>query len=354
MRLKSFFWILFLLPFLGLGQDTAQEDLKVGLVLSGGGAKGLAHIGALKVIEEAGIRIDYIGGTSMGAFVGGLYASGYSAQQLDSIFNVLDFDTLIQDEVPRSTKTFYEKEDGERYALTLPFDDFKVSFPSGLSKGQNVYNLLSKLTTHVSDVEDFDQLPIPFFCVATNVETGQAKIFEEGYLPRVISASGAIPTLFSPIKIGDSIYVDGGVVNNYPVDEVRAMGADLIIGIDVQDSLRTREELKSAISLLGQVNNYRTIDAMKEKAGRTDLYMKPNIENYNVVSFDEGNQIILSGHFFEEESVLKFQTANIFKEEFMLYQDEKYGARPNRTYGGPNYYGGYSDHLPVYVELEVN
>ena len=295
MRLKSFFWILFLLPFLGLGQDTAQEDLKVGLVLSGGGAKGLAHIGALKVIEEAGIRIDYIGGTSMGAFVGGLYASGYSAQQLDSIFNVLDFDTLIQDEVPRSTKTFYEKEDGERYALTLPFDDFKVSFPSGLSKGQNVYNLLSKLTTHVSDVEDFDQLPIPFFCVATNVETGQAKIFEEGYLPRVISASGAIPTLFSPIKIGDSIYVDGGVVNNYPVDEVRAMGADLIIGIDVQDSLRTREELKSAISLLGQVNNYRTIDAMKEKAGRTDLYMKPNIENYNVVSFDEGNQIILSG-----------------------------------------------------------
>ncbi|PQB05608.1 patatin-like phospholipase family protein [Aureitalea marina] len=295
MRIKNFFWAMILLPFLGLAQDDTQEDLKVGLVLSGGGAKGLAHVGALKIIEEAGIRIDYIGGTSMGAIVGGLYASGYTANQLDSIFNVLDFDTLIQDDVPRSAKTFYEKEDGERYALTLPFDDFKVDFPSGISKGQNIYNLLSKLTTHVSEIEDFNQLPIPFFCVTTNVETGQAKIFNKGYLPRVISASGSIPSLFSPVKIGDSIYVDGGVVNNYPVDEVRAMGADLVIGIDVQDSLKTREELKSAISLLGQVNNYRTINAMKEKAGRTDIYIKPNIDDYNVVSFDEGNQIIRSG-----------------------------------------------------------
>ena len=278
----------------GWGQD-AEQDIKVGLVLSGGGAKGLAHIGALKVIEDSGIRVDYIGGTSMGAIVGGLYAAGYSANDLDSIFNTLDFEKLIQDDIPRSAKTFYEKKESQRYALTLPFDGFRIGFPSGISKGQNVYNLLSKLTTHVGEVSDFNDLPIPFLCITTNVETGRAVVLDKGYLPRAITASGALPSLFSPVKIGDSLYVDGGVVNNYPIDEVRAMGADVIIGIDVQDSLKAREDLQSAIKVLGQINNYRTINAMVEKAGQTDLYIKPNIDDFNVVSFDQGNAIIGSG-----------------------------------------------------------
>src|SRR5690554_3793619 len=132
-------------------QEAGSDDLKIGLVLSGGGAKGLAHIGALKVIEEAGIRIDYIGGTSMGAVIGALYASGYSARQLDSIFRKIDFRTLIQDDIPRGSKTFYEKKESEKYALVLPFEDFKIGFPSGFSKGQNVYNLLSRLTAHVRE-----------------------------------------------------------------------------------------------------------------------------------------------------------------------------------------------------------
>ncbi|MGK0385537.1 MAG: NTE family protein, partial [Patiriisocius sp.] len=143
-----------------------KKDLSVGLVLSGGGAKGLAHIGVLKAIEAAGIRIDYIGGTSMGAIVGGLYASGYTASQLDSIFRTVDYNALIQDEVPRRAKTFYEKDESVKYALTLPFDSFEIAFPSGLSKGQNVYNLFSKLTAHVNTIDDFSALPIPFFCVA--------------------------------------------------------------------------------------------------------------------------------------------------------------------------------------------
>ena len=152
------------LGWTAIGQDTANnKDLKVGLVLSGGGAKGLAHIGALKIIEEAGVRVDYIGGTSMGAIIGALYASGYTANQLDSIFRSVDFEELIQDEVPRGSKTFYEKADTERYALTLPFAGFKVSFPKALSKGQNVYNLLSKLTQHVGGKVEFDSLHIPFF-----------------------------------------------------------------------------------------------------------------------------------------------------------------------------------------------
>lgn len=276
-------------------QETEKEDIKIGVVLSGGGAKGLAHIGALKVIEDAGIRVDYIGGTSMGAIVGALYASGYNARQLDSIFNVIDFETLIQDEVPRSAKTFFEKDDAEKYAITLPFDDFKVAFPSGISKGQNVYNLLSRLLIHVKDVNDFNELPIPFFCVATNIETGKEVIFDRGYLPRVVSASGALPSLFSPVTINDSIFIDGGVVNNYPVDEVRAMGADLVIGVDVQSNLWNREKLKSAVDVMLQINNFRTIKEMNEKKKRTDIYIRPQIDEFTVVSFADERQIVKAG-----------------------------------------------------------
>jgi NTE family protein len=271
------------------------EDVKVGLVLSGGGAKGLAHIGVLKELEAAGVRVDYIGGTSMGAIVGALYASGYSATQLDSIFGEVDFDTLIKDEVPRRAKTFFEKEDAEKYALTLPFDDFELRFPSGISKGQNIYNLLSRLLKHVKDVDDFDKLPIHFVCIATDVEKGNQVTFRKGYLPRAITASGALPSLFSPVIIDSTIYVDGGVVNNYPVDEVREMGADIIIGVDVQDTLRTREKLKSALEVLVQINNYRTIEGMKRKRALTDVYINPKIDDFSVVSFHEGKQIIKAG-----------------------------------------------------------
>ncbi len=278
-----------------LSQEKTNEDLKVGLVLSGGGAKGMAHIGALKIIEEAGIRIDYIGGTSMGAIIGGLYASGYSATQLDSIFISVDFSELIQDKIPRRAKTFYEKEESEKYAVTLPFDDFKLSFPSGISKGQNIYNLLSKLTTHVSDIEDFNDLPIPFLCIATNLESGNETLLNNGYLPRAIKASGSLPTLFSPVKIKDSLYIDGGITNNYPIDQVRAMGADVIIGIDVQDPLKTRKELKSIINVMAQINNYRTLEDMVEKSQGTDIYIHPKMEDFTIVSFTEGKDIIAAG-----------------------------------------------------------
>ncbi len=294
---KILFGIVFLCSVLAFGQQDSisQKELKVGLVLSGGGAKGLAHIGALKEIEKAGVRIDYIGGTSMGAIIGALYASGYSAHQLDSIFNTLDFETLISDNVPRGAKTFYEKEDAEKYALTFPFDNFHLRFPSGISKGQNVYNLLSKLMLHVKDVEDFNELPVPFLCIATDVEKGKEVILRKGYLPRAVTASGALPSLFSPVVIDSTLYVDGGVVNNYPVDEVRAMGADIIIGVDVQDTLRTREDLQTALDVLVQINNYRTIEVMKQKIQKTDVYINPKIDDFSVVSFDEGQKIIEAG-----------------------------------------------------------
>ena len=295
MKYLVFATILFTSGLVFSQEETPEEDIKVGLVLSGGGAKGMAHIGALKVIEETGVRIDYIGGTSTGAIVGGLYASGYSATQIDSIFRAVNFSQLIQDEIPRSAKTFFEKYESERYALTLPFNNFKISLPTSISKGQNMYNLFSKLTTHVGDIENFKDLPIPFFCIATNIESGKETVLNKGYLPRAVAASSALPTLFNPVKLGDSIYVDGGVTNNYPVEELRLMGADFIIGIDVQDTLKTRNELKSAIEILGQVGNYSAIEAMIEKRKNTDIYIRPNITDFSVVSFREKSEIIAAG-----------------------------------------------------------
>ncbi|SDQ10309.1 patatin-like phospholipase family protein [Flagellimonas zhangzhouensis] len=288
--------------FSAIGQDLdGIESPKVGLVLSGGGAKGLAHIGALKVIEESGIKIDYIGGTSMGAIVGALYASGYSAKDLDSIFRNTDFTDLIQDNVPRSAKNFYEKDNSERYALTLPFNNFKVSFPQAISGGQNIYNMLVQLLYHVKDVNDFRKLPIPFLCVATNVETGEEILLDKGYLPSAIVASGTFPSLFEPSEIDHQILIDGGVVNNYPIDQVKEMGADIIIGVDVQHDLATRESLSSATEILLQINNYRTVNDMKDKSKRTDVYIRPDIDAFSVIDFEKGNQIVKSG----EEAALE-------------------------------------------------
>ncbi|SNR57298.1 NTE family protein [Maribacter sedimenticola] len=288
-----------------IGQEGQENERpKIGLVLSGGGAKGMAHIGALKVIEQAGIKIDYIGGSSMGAIVGALYASGYTAMELDSMFNATNFGSLIQDNLPRSAKTFYEKEDSERYALSLPFDNFKVSVPPAYSGGQNIYNELVKLLYHVKDVKDFNKLPTPFVCVATDIETGKQVILNKGYLPEAVLASGTLPSLFEPTIIDDKVLIDGGVVNNYPIDEVLAMGADIIIGVDVQHDLSDRESLLSATEILLQINNYRTVADMKQKSAKTDIYIKPQIEQYSVIEFNKLKAIIKTG---EDAAFLKFE-----------------------------------------------
>ena len=287
----------------GLAQSTgdAEAPKKIGLVLSGGGAKGMAHIGALKVIEEAGIQIDYIGGTSMGAIVGGLYASGYTAIELDSLFRKTKFQEIIQDNFPRGSKSFYEKADSERYALTLPFNDFKIAFPKGISSGQNIYDELVRLMYHVRDIKDFNKLPIPFFCMATDVENGTEVLLKSGYLPEAVLASGAFPSLFEPAEVDGMILIDGGVLNNYPVEEVRDMGAEIIIGVDVQHGLRDREELISASDILLQINNYRTVGAMREKEGLTDVYIKPDMDDFTVIDFDRIDSIISLGEFAARE-----------------------------------------------------
>lgn len=286
---------LYLSPIAIYAQDSIPKQPKIGLVLSGGGAKGLAHIGVLKVIEKAGVKIDYIGGTSMGAIIGGLYASGYNATQLDSIFSNTDYDAVIQDFIPRSSKNFYEKANDERYAFSLPFDKFKLGIPTALSKGLYNYNMVTRLTHNVRHERDFTKLPIPFLCIATDIETGEEVLLDKGFLAQSIMASGAFPSLYSPIIIDGKYLIDGGVINNYPLEEVKNMGADIIIGVDVQDDLKDRESLREATRILVQISNLQMIKNMNRKKKMTDIYIRPEVSEYSVISFDKGAKIISNG-----------------------------------------------------------
>jgi NTE family protein len=292
---KCILFVFLFFTFLpSFSQDTIKRP-KIGLVLSGGGAKGFAHVGVLKVLEQAGIKIDFIGGTSMGAVVGGLYASGYNAAQIDSIVTVTNFDNLLLDYVPRSSKSFYEKRNDELYALILPFNKFKMGVPQSLSKGMFNYNLFNRLTLHVRHVRDFNQLPIPFLCMATNIEIGKQVILDKGVLAQALFASSALPSVFSPVTLDGKLLVDGGVTNNYPIEEVRKLGADIIIGVDVQSGLRDRDQLKDATKILFQITNLEMIEKMRANSKNTNIYIKPDIKDIGVVSFEKAKEIILRG-----------------------------------------------------------
>ena len=285
-----------------LGTVSAQEKNqvtkpKIGLVLSGGGAKGSAHIGVLKVIDSLGIKIDYIAGTSAGAIVGGLYASGYSASQIDSLFRKIDFDKVIADKMPRASQSFYDKEKADRYILTLPFHNKTVGIPKAMSKGQNFFNLLSDLTRHVHDVTDFNKLPIPFACIATDLETGKGIVLNKGFLPEAIRASSSFPSLLDPVIIDGKMLSDGGIISNYPIKILKEMGADIIIGVDVQDSLLKQEDLQSATAILMQIVSFGMYADMKKNIEMTNIYIKPDsISNYTVTDFDKYEVIYKLGH----------------------------------------------------------
>ena len=335
------FGIAFLHPL--FAQDTiTSKKPKIGLVLSGGGAKGFAHIGVLKILEKAGVKIDFIGGTSMGAVVGGLYASGYNATQIDSIFTNTNFDQLIQDYIPRSSKSFFEKRNDEMYAITLPFNKFKVGVPLAFSRGMYNYCLLSRLTHKVRFVRDFDKLPIPFFCIATDIEKGEQVLLKNGYLAQAIFASSAFPSLYSPVEIDGKLMIDGGVINNYPVEEIRKMGADIVIGVDVQDDLKDRSSLNDASKILVQIANIDMIKVMDKKIKLTDIYIKPKVSEFGVISFVDGKEIQVKGELaatavFEQlkkltDSSYTFKLNNIkTKKEYLQFKSISINKLENYT-----------------------
>jgi NTE family protein len=275
--------------------DTLKRRPKIGLVLSGGGAKGVAHIGVLKVLEEVGIPIDYIAGTSMGSIVGGLYACGYSAKRIEYITKGTDWNKMLLDEISRRNISIIEKDDYGRYVGEFPIVKGRVTLPQALVDGQKVSMFLSHYTWPVHYITDFDKLPIPFRCIATDIENVKPVILKSGFLPDAIRASMAIPTFFSPIEMDGLLLVDGGIVRNFPVQDAREMGADIIIGVEVSASLYTKSQLNSAFRIMDQASSFQASISNAEQRKKCDILIRPDIENYNMFSFENIDTLIMLG-----------------------------------------------------------
>jgi len=276
-------------------QQSIEQRPRVGLVLSGGAARGLAHIGVLKVLEKAGLPIDMVGGTSMGSIVGGLYAAGYSAGEIEKIVLSQDWTALLTDQVQRSSLSVVEKEDYDKYLISVPFKGKKILLPSGLGAGQNVSLLLSQLTFPVDEITDFSKLPRPFFCIATNIVSGEEVLLDKGYLPDAIRASMAIPTIFTPVEIDGQLLVDGGLVNGFPTDRMVERGADIVIGVNLGLKEYNTDDLKSLAAVLEQsiFIHAKTLNKQNQKLCR--VLIAPDVYTSNAASFSNAAALIKIG-----------------------------------------------------------
>ena len=298
--MRKLLTLLFLFQLL-LIQSQVKKDLvipknpKIGLSLAGGGAKGFSHVGVLKVLDSLGVKVDYISGTSMGAIVGGLYASGYSGKEIEKIVMDTDFYSLIRDPKSRKESSFFNKS-VDKYLFTIPLKNGKITLPSSISSGQKNVYLLKELFKNVSNVNDFSKLPIPFMCVATNLESGNMKIFESGDLVQAIMASSAFPSLMDPVKIGDSIYIDGAMTVNYPSKPLKEKGIDIVIGVDLNQDLSKREDLNNIISILNQVIDFGIQKDTRRQYKHTDINIKPNLTGMTATSYDDKKKILDSGY----------------------------------------------------------
>lgn len=280
-----------------LARDPMPEERpRIGLVLSGGGAKGLAHIGVLKVLEEAGIQPDYITGTSMGSIIGGLYAMGYTASELEKIALEQDWDNLIMDKLPRQAMSMSEKHEANRFILNFPLDGMtRISLPRGLVAGQNITALISRLTQPVHHIRDFSRLPIPFECIATDIETGEAVVLRKGLLSDALRASMSIPSMLTPVEVDGRLLVDGGLVRNFPVSDVRKMGADIVIGSDVGILLYDRQRLNSLVRIMQQSVSFLGAESTLQERKLTDVLILPDVLEYEITQFAMVDSMIVRG-----------------------------------------------------------
>ncbi|WP_225443946.1 patatin-like phospholipase family protein [Echinicola arenosa] len=308
-KLTFFFFPLYLFCALtAFSQNsTSHANPKIGLVLSGGGAKGMAHVGVIKAMEKAGIRPDYIAGTSMGAVIGGLYAIGYNADELESIIKQADWSLIVSNRVNFNNISFEEKEYYNRYMLELPVIDRKISVPTGLIEGQKLSETLHYYTWPAIQYKNFDEFPIPFRCIATDLRSGQGLVLKSGYLPDALRSSIAIPTAFTPFDLDSTLVVDGGVVNNFPVDVVKDMGADIVIGVNVSDEdFIDPKELSSFSGILMQIAMSTSTSKLQDNIANCDIYIKPDLKNYSTASFSSFNEILELGDKAGEENLANF------------------------------------------------
>lgn len=312
----------------------------VGVVLSGGGAKGMAHIGVLKMLEELDIPVDYIVGTSIGSIIGGIYALGYSASEMDSLVRAQDWDLLMKDQVPRNKIAFSYKEDNDRYILTIPFWNrnnlveetsagqsgdgsgtrgILKNMPGALVQGQNLDQLFTKLSVGYQDDIDFNTLPIPFACVAVDLNTKEEVVFHSGDIVTAIRASMSIPGYFNPVRIDDKYLVDGGMINNMPADVVRQMGADYVITVDLHHFKKIKPDYDQTLpemiaSLLGIMNGE------KYNSGRSssDILIEPNTSAYGVLDFDDRSvdALVDSGRVAVERVIPQLRSLSAHLKEF--------------------------------------
>ncbi|MFC2082267.1 patatin-like phospholipase family protein, partial [Bacteroidota bacterium] len=277
-------FILFLLFFLSLNaQDTRP---KIGLVLSGGGARGLAHIGTLKLIDSLNIPIDYVAGTSMGGIVGALYAAGFTGNEIEKYVLAMDWDEMFLDKPPRSEIPYLEKKDDGKFQLKFGLEGITPVIPSGLIGGQNISLKFAELTSAVGSIKDFDKLPIPYRCVAIDLITGNEVILKEGSLWKAMRATMAIPTVFSPVEWGDSLLIDGGVINNFPADILKDMGADVIIGVNVGSQLLRKEELGTLLGVLQQTMVLTDLARQRDNYKLCEIFIQPELDGFTTADFD--------------------------------------------------------------------
>lgn len=280
------------------GQTVEGKKPVVALVMSGGGAKGFAHIGVLKVLEEEGIPVDIIVGTSIGGLVGGIYSLGYKASELESIVRSLDWEVLLSDDVPRTYLSQHDQVLKQRYLLTLPISkDKKITLPKGLIKGQNVINLFCGLAGELPVEADFNTLPVRFACMAADLEKGKEVVLNRGFFPVALYSSMSIPAVFRPSEMNGNLLVDGGAINNFPTDIAKAMGADIIIGVDIRNDFLGREKLQTIDNVVGQVVSFSDMARDSINKSLCNILIKPDITDYNIYSFNSqaADSLILRG-----------------------------------------------------------
>ncbi len=292
--MPSRFFAIFLL-LVAFSVNAQKTRPRIGLALSGGGAKGLAHIGVLKVIEQAGVPIDYIVGTSMGAVVGMLYAAGYSADSIEKIAQSELWDDLLSNKIVLPTIAIEEKAEFEKYIAEFPFYQKSLHFPGGVIEGQELENELTRLSTPVYDIKDFSKFPRPFKCVSTNVLNGKVVVLETGNIAEAVRSSMAIPSLFTPVKINGELLVDGGLVRNFPVNYLNQMGADILIGVNLSQNT-TEDQLNNIFNILSQVIFLGDIDDTEKQKKICDILIEPDLTGFGPGNFNTPDSLIKRGY----------------------------------------------------------
>lgn len=325
-----------------LAMAAAGERPKIAVVLSGGGAKGSAHIGILKVLEQKRIPVDIIVGTSMGSYVAGMYAMGLSAEEVERMTLAIDWNKGYQDKVGRDELSLRKKQQNEQYQLRtdIGVNGDTTQLPDGFFQGQSMASLLRGATSNLPVQESFDDLPIPYRAMATDMETVTPFVLEHGSLAKAMQASMSIPGALKPVEWEGHILADGGSVNNMPVDVAKAMGADVVIAVDISAKLRTRESLKSGLAMIDQLTTYMTqvgTDKQKALMGPRDILLAPEFGDMGIADFTRMPEGIKLGEAAADKASLQLDRLSLTKEQYNAYRNQKLSRRAERS-GQPAYF----------------